>query len=110
MILLGDRAIVPSLWLLQMANGLVMAERRGKLGADDIENACRQLEAVLSQSIEVFTEWPDPRESIRCARVHKLSVYDSLYLELARREHLSVATLDKNLSSAAWSAGVQLIL
>ena len=109
-ILRGGRAIVPSLWLLEMANGLVMAEHRGKLVEDDIENACRQLEAILSQSIEVFTEWPGPREAIRSARVHKLSIYDSLYLELARRERLSLATLDKNLGTAAGSAGVHLIL
>jgi predicted nucleic acid-binding protein len=110
MILQGDRAIVPSLWILETANALVMAERRGRLTSDDIEIACRQLEAMLSQSIEVFTEWPGPREAIRSARVHKLSVYDSLYLELARRERLSLATLDKNLRSAAVSAGIQLIV
>ncbi len=110
MILQGDRAIVPSLWILETANGLVMAERRGMLTSADIEIACRQLEAMLSQSIEVFTEWPGPREAIRSVRAHKLSVYDSLYLELARRERLSLATLDKNLRSAAASAGVQLIV
>jgi predicted nucleic acid-binding protein len=110
MILQGDRAIVPGLWLLEMANGLVMAERRGKLAADDIDKACQQLEVMLAQGIEVFTEWPGPRESIRYARVHKLTAYDAAYLELARRERLALATLDRNLRSAAQSAGVSLIV
>jgi predicted nucleic acid-binding protein len=110
MFLQGDRAIFPGLWLLEMANGLVMAERRGKLAADDIDKACQQLEVMLAQGIEVFTEWPGPRESIRYARVHKLTAYDAAYLELARRERLALATLDRNLRSAAQSAGVSLIV
>jgi predicted nucleic acid-binding protein len=92
MILQRDRAIVPSLWVLETANGLVMAGRRGQLTSHDIEIACRQLEAMLSQSIEVFTEWSGPREAIRSGGAHQLSVYDGLYLELARRERLSLAT------------------
>lgn len=110
MILQGNRAVVPSLWLLEMANGLVMAERRGKLDADDVEKACRQLEVMLVQGIEVFTDWPGPREAIRSARTHKLTAYDTLYLELARRERLALATFDRNLRSAAQSAGVSLIV
>ena len=40
------------------------------------------------------------------ARRHRLSVYDASYLELARRDGISLATLDNALVAAAPSVGV----
>ena len=84
-----------------MANGLVMAERRGKLIADDIEEACQQFEAMLARGIEVFADSPSPREAVRFARTHKLTASDTLYLDLTRRERLALATLDKTFRAAS---------
>ena len=39
---------------------------------------------------------------------HSLTFYDALYLELASRRQLSLATLDGDLSRAARSAGVEI--
>jgi len=36
-----------------------------------------------------------------------LTVYDACYLELARREGLPLATLDKSLRAAATKAGIR---
>jgi predicted nucleic acid-binding protein len=43
------------------------------------------------------------------ARAHALSVYDSAYLELARRRAAPLATLDRRLAAAATGEGVLLI-
>jgi predicted nucleic acid-binding protein len=45
---------------------------------------------------------------MRIARVQGLSVYDAAYLELALRERLPIATLDRRLADAARLMGVQL--
>ena len=43
------------------------------------------------------------------ARAHRLSVYDSLYLELAERRGLALATLDAELATAAKAIGVEIL-
>ena len=42
------------------------------------------------------------------ARARKLTVYDAAYLELAQRERLPLATLDRALEKAAIAEGVAL--
>jgi predicted nucleic acid-binding protein len=42
------------------------------------------------------------------ARKRKLTVYDAAYLELAKREGLPLATLDRDLEKAAIAEGVAL--
>jgi predicted nucleic acid-binding protein len=46
---------------------------------------------------------------IQLARSHRLSLYDAIYLDLAMREHLPLATVDTALARAAEAAGVALI-
>ena len=43
------------------------------------------------------------------ARTYQLSVYDSVYLDLALRIRLPLATLDVPLRKAAGKAGVELL-
>ena len=103
----GKRALVPSLWALEMANGLLMAERRGKLTAAEVDHGLRQLEIVLVAGIEIDTvAVPTIREAFTNARSFQLTAYDAVYLDLARRERLPLATLDKSLRAAAARAGV----
>jgi predicted nucleic acid-binding protein len=44
------------------------------------------------------------------ARIYKLSSYDAAYLELAIREDLPLATLDRDLRKAAKKAEVEIYL
>lgn len=104
----GRRALVPSLWTLEMANGLVMAERRGKLTAAEVDYGLSRLEALIAAGIEVDTlAVPAIREAFAPARAHRLTAYDAVYLELARQEGLPLATLDKSLRTAAAKARIQ---
>jgi antitoxin (DNA-binding transcriptional repressor) of toxin-antitoxin stability system len=106
----GSKANVTGLCVLEMANGLAMAECRGKLDADDIEEGCQhQLEIMLADTIEVFSEWIILREALYSARTHKLCPYDGLYREMARRERLPLAKLNNTLRAAEQSPGVQLV-
>lgn len=103
----GKAAVVPSLWTLEMANGLLMAERRGKLTAAEMDHGLSRLEALIAAAIEVdVLAVPTIREPFVPARAHQLTAYDAVYLELARREGLPLATLDKTLRRAAEKAGI----
>lgn len=103
----GKKALVPSLWVLEMANGLLMAERRGKLTAAEVDYGLSRLEIVAAQAIEIDAAAPPTiREAFAAAYAHQLTAYDATYLELARREGLPLATLDKSLRVAARKAGI----
>jgi len=103
----GKKALVPSLWVLEMANGLLMAERRGKLTAAEVDYGLRRLEIVAAQAIEIDAVGvPTIRAAFSAGYAHQLTAYDATYLELARREGLPLATLDKSLRVAAGKAGI----
>ena len=103
----GLPARVPSLWPLEIANTLLVGERRGRTSSAE---AARFLKLLGTFPIAVDAEtvaraWGD---TILLARTHRLSVYDASYLELAIPLGLPLATLDRRLKSAAASAGVPL--
>lgn len=105
----GSRALVPSLWHLEMANALAVAERRAVLASADVDKAADHIEQLLFQALDVDTAVVSVRQSLATARAVQLSAYDAVYLDLARRERLALATLDDRLRAAASRAGVTLV-
>jgi len=98
-------AVVPTLFHLEVANALVVGERR-KRGTE--AQAATFLKRIASLPIVVDDEtvaraWSD---TIALARTHGLSSYDAAYLELAMRESIELATLDAPLRVAALAVGV----
>ena len=76
-----DGALVPHLWHLEMRNSLLIAERRGRLSAAGVK---KRLDALKGLPIRTDEE-PDLQSAFDLARTHRLSFYDALYLELAKR-------------------------
>jgi predicted nucleic acid-binding protein len=104
----GARGLVPALWHLEMANGLVVATRRKDLNADDVNKGLEFIEQMLVYAIESDADPVSVRSVFATARTHQLSAYDAVYLDLARREGLPLATLDQHLRTAAKTDGVEL--
>lgn len=107
-LLAGERAIVPALWHLEMANGFAVSERRGLLRSDDVDLSLVQVGYLLSQAIEVSNEFVSLGQACSLARRFKLSAYDAVYLEIAQRTRLRLATLDGSLAQAARVAKLEL--
>jgi predicted nucleic acid-binding protein len=105
----GKRGLVPALWHLEIANGLAMAERRGDLSAADAEDALDQILAAAASKLDTEANLASAREALANARSFQLTSYDAVYLDLARREGLLLATVDKRLRAAAAKAGVVLL-
>ena len=101
-------AIVPSIFPLEVANVLLVAERRKRIGE---ANSARFIELINELPIMVVPE-PSGRimsEIIALAREHQLSSYDASYLDLAMRKGIPIATLDKNLLAAAKRIRVKIL-
>lgn len=100
-------AVVPSLWPLEVANTLVVGERRGR---STPAQAAAFLARLASLPIIVDDQTPLVAWSgaLPLARAHQLSAYDAAYLELAIREGLPLASLDDPLRAAAKLLGVKL--
>ncbi len=98
--------VVPGLWAVEMANILVVAERRGRITSADAERAVDVL-GRLPITIEP-TDAATMRLTRAVAREHGLTAYDGWYLDLAIRRALPLATFDGALRRAAERAGVDL--
>ena len=109
LLLRGDRAIVPTLWQFEIANGFVISERRGLLTPSDITSALQNLDIVIAQSIENSQDPVSMRRSLHAARKFGLTAYDAVYLETALGQDLPLATLDRQLVAAASKAGVEIL-
>ena len=98
-------AIVPALWMLEVANVLLLAERRRRIGRADSARFLEllaQLPVIVARSTD-FRELPG---LVALGRERGLSAYDTAYLHLALLEGLPLATRDRGLRTAARAAGV----
>lgn len=106
----NHEALVPQLWILEVVNILLVAERRSRLrpeeSVDFLESLWRlpiQIESGLAKTILAA-------EVLSHARANRLTAYDAAYLELARRKSVPLATRDHALRRAAVHSGVPLFL
>ena len=103
-----ERAVAPSIWTLEIANILAMAERRGRIDVAGITEFLGLLEA-LDIRIDDAPAWRGLGEILDLARRERLSSYDAAYLDLAMREALPLATRDTALADAAARVGVAVL-
>jgi len=104
----ADRAIVPSLWPTEVANALLVAERRRRITPAELDEAIGVL-----VTLPVFVR-PKPfywtvTKVLDLARAQALNAYDAAYLDLAMTEGLPLATQDSDLRAAAVRVGVDLV-
>ncbi|WP_284180192.1 type II toxin-antitoxin system VapC family toxin [Rhabdaerophilum sp. SD176] len=101
-------AVVPALWVLEVANSLTVAIRRERISPQERSDALADLSA-LEISIDPETERHAWKATLQLADYHGLTVYDAAYLELAQRKRLPLVTLDRALASAAGAASVEVL-
>jgi predicted nucleic acid-binding protein len=100
----STEAIAPRLWAYEIRNCILTGVRRGRItqpNAEEFLKSLSDLNIALSDPISydhVFS----------LAIQYKLTVYDAAYLDLAIKDSLAVASLDKDLLRAAEQAGLAL--
>ena len=103
-----ETALVPDWWFIEITNVLAMAERKGRIMA-------RQSDAFIADlsklGIERDSAAPDRAFThlLALCRTHRLTSYDAIYLDLALRRSLPLATLDEDLRKAAKKLGVAVL-
>lgn len=97
----------PSHWPIEIANLVLKASRRGRLGLSERTEARDSLH-LLVQSAEIEPV-SQAMPAFELAVHHNISVYDAGYLEMALRTGLPLFTSDGPLKDAARRAGAALI-
>ncbi len=101
-------AWVPSLWRLEVANVLEMSVRRNRMSSDLRNKALANL-SLLPITLDTETDRQAWGATLRLAERHRLTLYGAVYLELALRRTIPLATLDLELRAAASAEGVKLL-
>jgi predicted nucleic acid-binding protein len=103
----GATLEVPALWPLEVANALTMLVRRRKLTDEERKTALGWLAGLRTRvdheaSALAFSALSE------LAALHRLTIYDAAYLELAQRRGLVFGCKDVALREAAKRSGVRL--
>lgn len=96
----AEGALVPSLWRLEVANSLVVAVRRGRIGVDIRRSILDDL-SHLDILVDNQTDAEAWGSTLEVADRYRLTLYDAAYVELALRRSLPLATLDGEMRRAA---------
>ena len=95
-------AVAPLHWRFETVNALLVAERGDRITQEETEERIRGLGDF---PVSIDTQ-PDLQATLGMARVHALTFYDAIYLELAVRLGAPLATLDAALLRACAREGV----
>lgn len=101
----GEAVFAPSLWWYEVRNVLLLAERRGRIAAADVDEFLVTLNGFRIDCSGVPVS-PLVSDLVRRQR---LSAYDAAYLALAITHELPLATLDRALLAASRAEGVTLL-
>lgn len=101
-------AIVPFLWPIEVANVLVLAERKKRISSAHSREFRKALDR-LPIKIEISSSKNYLENLFNLAKESNLTAYDGAYLDLALEYKLPIATLDKDLRKAAVSHGIELL-
>lgn len=103
-----ETAVVPGWLFLEITNVLALAERKGRITPAQSAEFIGELSKLDFESDVESVERAFDHLLPLC-RTHQLTSYDALYLDLAVRRGLPLATLDEPLRGAAQKLGVQLL-
>lgn len=100
-----ETAVVPAWWSVEITNVLAMAERKGRITPAQSDAFIADLSKLGIERDEeaagrAFTHL------LALCRTHRLTSYDAMYLDLAIRRSLPLATLDADLRRTAKKLGV----
>jgi predicted nucleic acid-binding protein len=100
-----EDVFAPAIWPLEIANALLVAERRKRISTVERLEFLEHLAAlpVLLDRPHTADDLPALSE---VGREHSLSIYDACYLQLAQSRRIALATFDRELRAASARMGV----
>jgi predicted nucleic acid-binding protein len=101
----GASIVVPPLWFPEMANVLLVLQRRGVISPGERKAGLRVI-ANMNFAVDDAPANTALGVSSDLAETQGLTVYDATYLEVALRRGMGLATRDVPLNRAAKACGV----
>ena len=101
----GALAVIPGIWSVEVTNVLFQAERRKRIKAAKVIQALNVLARLPVETD--FLPISSMTQVLHLCRAHRLTAYDALYLELALRRNIPLATQDKLLVKSALASGAK---
>jgi len=101
-------AWAPVIWPLEVANSLQTAVRRGRIKANFRDATLADL-ALINIQIDDETNNYAWSSILKIAHKYNLTLYDAAYIELAQRKSLPLASLDRDLRTAAKAMHITLL-
>jgi predicted nucleic acid-binding protein len=99
-------AVVPAIWAVEVANALLVGERRKRIRESEILRF-----GELLKGLTIFEDSPSIPDVLSgilpLARAYNLSAYDAAYVDVALRHNAPIATLDNDLRKAASDKGIK---
>jgi predicted nucleic acid-binding protein len=102
----GTAIVVPAVWFLEMANVLLVLQRRKRITREHRHDALKMLSA-LNPTVDEESSKAAFHTTSELAEKHGLTIYDATYVELAMRRKLHLASRDTALRNAAKRCGVK---
>ncbi|MCD6244484.1 MAG: type II toxin-antitoxin system VapC family toxin [Candidatus Korarchaeota archaeon] len=96
--------------LKEVSNAVWKAFRRGFINAEDSMKKFSALLSLLHTNLELADETELLPSAFEMALKRNITVYDALYVELARRRGLPLVTCDELQAKVARDEGVEVIL
>jgi len=103
-----EGAVVPSLWRIEVANALQIATRRGRIDAGYRDASIADL-AIMDIVVDAEGDRHVWSTALNLADRFRLTLSDAVYLELAQRLALPLASLDRQLREAGGALGLTLL-
>lgn len=103
-----ESAAVPSLWFIEMTNILALSERKRRI---EPAKVAEFIAIIAGFDLEIDNEAHSRAftDLLPLCRSDQLTSYDAVYLDVAIRRQLPLATLDEPLRKAAKKHGVKLL-
>jgi predicted nucleic acid-binding protein len=96
----GATVVIPGLWFLEIANSLLVLQRRKKLTQEE-RRAALQILSAFNFTIDDEADRAAFDKTSDLADEYGLTIYDAVYLEIALRRNLPLASRDTALIAAA---------
>ena len=96
--------LAPTVWTYEVASGIRIAQRRGRITAVQAEQAL-----AITSALPIEFVHPRSHDLVDVAGATGLSVYDASYLAVCRMHDLPLASFDARMRDAATGLGIDLL-
>lgn len=104
--LLFDQVNSTSLLVKESFNALLEARKIGRIGSEEAEKILEVVLTLLGANIKIHPQEDLMRSAFNIATDHGITIYDSVYLALAKKLDGSLASRDKKQMEVARKVGI----